>query len=80
MGNCLSGEQSIEGGKHAQGLAAIRDRFESIEEVKQALNEAGVEACEVCSLFQICYRALAALSLRLSLLHCTEWRTVFVTA
>lgn len=55
MGNCLSSKEPSKGGARAHTLAAIRDRFETIEEVQQALKESGLESSEVCSLFQICY-------------------------
>lgn len=53
MGSCLSEPEVVPQPKpaprpnHAENFARIRDRFESIEEVQEALRGAGLESSEV---------------------------------
>ena len=50
MGNCGSSpaaEPKATGGQHSRQFAAIRDRFESIDEVQNALREAGLESSDL---------------------------------
>lgn len=51
MGNCLAAPAAVNHAQsklgHAGKFAAIRDRFETLEEVQQALRKAGLESSEV---------------------------------